>query len=170
MRFILCPFAAYAIRSGTNMTEIFANQNIKCPFSATIEMIERLHHTGVEHVVGPFSGVRTPVVCDLAEVRDFTDDTRIHEALNIHWSARPGMPLLEMDGLLTVRPNGPMTELRMEGRYEPPLGIGGRLFDNLFGRYIARRTIRRFLRELRGFIEAEWEKERHTYGARTKEA
>lgn len=148
------------------MTRVFVTKDVKCPFSATIDFIERLHRTGSEHVVGPFAGLRTPVICDLHEVRDFTDQTRIHEALTLHWKARAKIPVPEMNGLLTVRPNGRLTQLRMEGRYEPPLGLPGRLFDLLAGRYIARRTIRVFLSELRTFIETEWEEERLANAAR----
>lgn len=147
------------------MTHVFATQDVACPFSATIEMIERLHHTGGEHDVGPFSALHTPVVCDLSEVRDYTDETRVHDALTVHWRARAGLPIPEMNGLLTVRPNGPVTRLRMDGRYEPPFRFLGRIFDDLIGRHAARRTIRRFLHELRGFIEAEWQKERRSYTA-----
>lgn len=142
------------------MTQIVATHDVKCPFSGAIEFVERLHRSGGEHVIGPFGGLRAPVLCDLHEVRDYTDETRIHEALAVHWSARANIPVPEMNGLLTVRPNGQFTQLRMEGTYEPPFGFLGRLFDLLIGRYIALRTIRAFLAELRVFIEAEWEKER----------
>lgn len=151
---------------GALVTQIFAAKDVKCPFSATIEFIERLHRTGSDHVIGPLARLRTPVVCNLHEVRDFTDETRIHEALVLHWKARANIPVPEMNGLLTVRPNGPLTQLRMEGQYEPPLGLPGRLFDALVGRHIARRTISLFLAELRTFIEAEWEKERVSDAAR----
>lgn len=151
------------------MSTIFAIEGVKCPFSATIEMIERLHHSGSEHSVGPFSGLRTPVICDLSEVRDYTDETRAHEALKVHWRANAKLPVPEMNGLLTVRPNGPLTELRMAGRYDPPFGVPGRIFDALIGRFVALRTIRRFLTELRLFIEAEWQKERRANASREKE-
>lgn len=148
------------------VTRIFATQDVKCPFSGTIEFIERLHQSGSQHLVGPFAGLRTPVVCDLREVRDVTDESRIHEALVLHWKAQAKIPVPEMSGLLTVRPSGPLTQLRVEGQYEPPFGLPGRLFDVLVGRYITRRTLRLFLAELRTFIEAEWEKERAAHAAR----
>jgi len=147
------------------VTLFFEKQNVRCPFSATIDLIEHLHTKRAEHTVGPFAALRTPVICDLSEVRDYTDQTRAHEALSVHWSAKAALPVPEMDGLLTVRPNGPLTQLRMEGRYEPPLGLFGRIFDLLVGRYVARRTVRRFLNELRTFIESEWQKERRAYGS-----
>ncbi|HET6895797.1 MAG TPA: hypothetical protein VFH72_10495 [Candidatus Baltobacteraceae bacterium] len=148
-----------------NEVEIFEQQNVRCPFSATIDLIEHLHARHTEHSVGPFAALRTPVICNISEVRDYTDQTRAHEALSVHWTAKAALPVPQMDALLTVRPNGPVTQLRMHGRYEPPLGLFGRIFDLLVGRFLARRTVRRFLNELRVFIESEWQKERRAYGA-----
>ena len=139
------------------MTKIYATRDVRCPFSATIELIE---HSQRGHRVGPFAGLRTDVECRLAEVRDETDTSRIHEALVLHWKARKRIPVPEMDGLITVRPNGPATELRMEGRYEPPFGIIGRIFDAIIGRRIALQTVNRFLDDLRDFVQAEWQRER----------
>lgn len=50
----------------------------------------------------------------------------------------------------------------MEGKYSPPLGVIGRIFDALAGKRIAQRTIERFLDELRDFVEREWAAERGT--------
>lgn len=145
------------------MTRIYAKCEVHCPFSATIEMIERLHASGTEHRVGPFSSIRTRVQCEIAEVPDHTDETRIHDALTLRWTAPSRIPLPVMRGLITVRPNGPATQLRMEGTYEPPLGPVGRLLDLLAGRNLAQRTVDRFLDELRDFIEQEWHKERRAH-------
>lgn len=142
------------------MTTIFAKCDVHCPFSATIEMIERFHEKGTQHLVGPFSSVRTRVECELVEIRDHTDQTRIHDALTLRWKARARIPVPLMRGLITVRPNGPATELRMEGTYAPPLGLLGRIFDGIIGKHIAQRTVERFLDELRDFVEREWRIER----------
>lgn len=145
------------------MTTVFGKRDVRCPFSATIELIEHLHASGAEHRVGPFSAIRTRVQCEIAEVPDRTDETRIHEALQLHWKTPSRMPLPVMSGLITVRPSAPATELRMEGTYEPPLGALGRLFDRIIGRYVAQRTVDRFLDELAVFVENEWQKERRKY-------
>ncbi|MGH7737183.1 MAG: hypothetical protein ACREMP_04875 [Candidatus Tyrphobacter sp.] len=147
------------------MRKIFAEHDVRCPFSAAIEMVARLHDSGMEHVVGPFSALRAPVVCHFSQVRDYTDDARIHEALVLSWEARARIPVPRMKGLITVRPNGATTTLRMDGEYEPPLGFPGRIFDEMAGRHIALRTIRRFLRELGEHVEAEWRAEQRSYAA-----
>lgn len=145
------------------MTRIFGARDVRCPFSATIEMIERFGSRDFKQPVGPFAALRTHVHIDLAEVRDLTDQTRIHDALVLKWQApSPLLPLPVMQGLVTVRPSGPVTELRMEGNYTPPLGALGRLFDRLVGMHIAQRTVNRFLDELGALVEREWQKERES--------
>lgn len=145
------------------MTTIFAKRDVRCPFSVTIELVQRLHRSGAEHWVGPFGAFSTRVECELAEIRDHTDQTRIHEALVLRWKARARIPLPAMRGMITVRPNGRTTEVRMEGRYTPPLGSFGRLFDSLIGRRVAQRTVDRFLDQLRDFVEREWQAERRDH-------
>ena len=49
---------------------------------------------------------------------------------------------------LTVRPSGEDTELLLEGSYEPPGGIIGRIFDRIAGRRMAERTMDALLGEL----------------------
>lgn len=142
------------------MTRVTAKRDVDCPFSATIEMIEHLHAGGADHRVGPFSSFRTRVHCEIVEVRDHTDETRIHDALTLRWTTPSRIPLPVMSGLITVRPNGLATEVRMEGTYVPPFGAAGRLFDRIVGRHLAQRTVSRFLDELSNSIEREWQKER----------
>jgi hypothetical protein len=148
------------------MTTVFAKRDARCPFSAAIEMIERLHQSSTDHIVGPFSRMRMRVHCDFAEVRDYTDETRVHEALVLQWKSHAALPLPLMRGMITVRPNGPFTELRMEGTYVPPLGFAGAVFDTLIGKRIAQRTIERFLDELRDFVEQQWDSDRRGVDAR----
>lgn len=142
------------------MAAVFAKRDVRCPFSAALEFAQNLHRTGAEHHVGPFSGLKARVQCEVAETTDYTDPARLHEALTLRWQSHGAIPLPKMRGLITVRPNGPVTELRMEGRYTPPLGAFGQVFDALIGRHIAQRTADRFLEELGDFIESEWENEK----------
>jgi len=149
------------------MTTILGKRDVDCPFSATIEMIEHLQRNDIERRVGPFSHMRARVRLELSEVRDHTDQTRIHEALVVQWKAQTWIPVPVMRGLITVRPNGLATEVRMEGEYTPPLGAFGTLFDRIIGRHIAGRTVERFLDKLHAFIEREWQRERKEYAAHT---
>lgn len=123
-------------------------------------MVERLHRSGAAHVIGPFSSVHTAVRCEVAEVRDYTDTCRAHEALVVRWKAHSRIPLPVMRGMITVRPDGPATEVRMEAKYRPPLGAFGRWIDALIGKRLAQRTIERFLDEVKIFVDRQWAEER----------
>ena len=87
-------------------------------------------------------------------VEDATDEVRKHDALEIRWSPKHYALFPDFQGLLTVRPHQAGSYLRIEGAYEPPFGILGRLFDALIGRALARLTLARLLRDLRVDIEA----------------
>jgi hypothetical protein len=143
------------------MTTISSNRYTHCPFSATIELIERLHRSGAVHTVGPFSGLHTCVHCELAQTRDYTDRTRIHEALVLRWKVHAPVPVPVLRGMITVRPEGPATEIRMHAKYRPPLGFVGRIFDAVAGRWLAQRTVDRFLDDVKQLVEHEWAHERH---------
>jgi hypothetical protein len=139
------------------MTRIYARRDMHCPFSATIEFLEGL---GTEQQVGPFFGVRARVQCEFRSVRDRTDEAIRHQALELNWKAPSRAPLPLMHGLITVRPAGPATELRMEGTYEPPFGLLGQWFDARIGSHIAQRTVDNFLRDLCDFVNRAWEADR----------
>lgn len=49
---------------------------------------------------------------------------------------------------LTVRPAGKETDLVLEGSYEPPGGLVGRLFDRVVGQKLAARTMDALLDQL----------------------
>lgn len=140
------------------MTTIFSHRYTHCPFSATIELIQRLHRSGAVHTVGPFSTLHTRVHCEIAETRDYTDQTRIHEALVLRWKAHAPLPLPVIRAMITVRPEGPATEIRMQAKYRPPLGL--EIFDAMIGKWLAQRTIDRFLDEVKNFVDCEWAQER----------
>lgn len=144
------------------MTRVQAKREAPCPFGIAVELIERFHlNTG--HRFGPFSLLQVHVECSLAETRDYTDPARIHEALVLQWRTHGFFPIPKLRALITVRPHGLSTEIRIDGSYVPPFGIVGRILDVLIGRYIARRTIERLLDAIYLFIEREWEAERRRY-------
>lgn len=147
-----------ASRSGS-ATRVCAERDVDCAFSATIEIIARLFAAGADYRVGPFRSIHTRVRLEAAEVRDTTDQARVHDALHLRWEAPSRFPLPVMHGLITVRPRAPVTELHMEGTYVPPLGPLGKVFDRIIGCHLAQRTMNGFLDELRDFVQEEWKKD-----------
>ena len=147
--------AAGGRKNGQIVTTVRAKRDVRAPFTATVELIQRFHDEEPELRVGPFPPLRARIVCECNEIPDYTDETRLHEALVLRWKAGSRFPLPDMRGLVTVRPNGLKTEVRMEGVYEPPLGAAGRAFDWIAGRFIARLTVARLLNDIYAFIGRE---------------
>jgi hypothetical protein len=142
------------------MNTLVATIEVRCPFSAAIEYIDDYHRRRTEPHIVPYAQVARHVHCEAGEIRDVTDATRVHEALLFRWSSRfPFLPPL-VHGLITVRPNAPSTQIRLEATYVPRFGFVGRLIDVFIGRALVRRTLRTFLDDVRRFVENAYERER----------
>ncbi|HVA26930.1 MAG TPA: hypothetical protein VNF68_02055 [Candidatus Baltobacteraceae bacterium] len=94
-----------------------------------------------------------------AIVDDDSDTVRKHDALLLHWLA-PSRLFPSLEALLTVRPHAPGTIVRLTGRYTPPYGLAGMLFDLVVGRIIATLTLRRLLTRLVKQVEHQFERRR----------
>jgi hypothetical protein len=78
---------------------------------------------------------------------DWTMVSPRHGGMAIAW--RPGWRGFPSFGAtLTVRPAGKDTELVLEGSYEAPGGVVGRLFDRVVGQRLAARTMDALLDQL----------------------
>ncbi len=91
--------------------------------------------------------------------------TKIFGTRDVHCHSLFLFPI--MRGMITVRPNGPATEVRMDGSYTPPLGAFGELFDRIIGRRIALRTVERFLDQLHDSVEREWQNQSRERASRS---
>lgn len=132
---------------------------VRCPFSAAVEYVQIYHQRrGGDHVLAHAPVVR--VHCEASEIRDVTDESRVHEALLFRWTSRfPAMPPI-LHGLITVRPNGRATELRLEATYVPRFGLLGRAIDALVGRFIVQRRLQAFLDDVCRYVENAYDLER----------
>jgi len=151
------------------MTSVHVHRYLHCPFSAAVELAEKAvaRRDGFYLTPSPPLGERVRFAA--ASTTDTTDQARKHDALLIAW--RPQTPHLFPDfrGAVTVRPQHRGAMLRLDGCYEPPFGLLGRVFDVFVGRSIAKQTMLQFLKDLAGDIEREYEKERrlHTTNGET---
>lgn len=142
------------------MNTVAVTADVRCPFSAAIEYAGLYHNEHAGTGIMPYAHVVRHVSCEANEIRDVTDETRIHEALLFRWSSRvPTLPPL-VHGLVTVRPNGRTTRIRIEATYVARFGIVGQLVDLLAGRFVVRRVLRAFMRDLCRYIENTYELER----------
>jgi hypothetical protein len=106
--------------------------------------------------VSPVETVAETVAHSTKVVDDGTDRTRIHDALLLAWKPEHRALFPDFRGLLTVRPKDRGVWMRLQGRYKPPFGIAGKLFDVVAGQHIAERTMRRLLGDVIDDIEAKW--------------
>ncbi|HET9096736.1 MAG TPA: hypothetical protein VFN37_08745 [Candidatus Baltobacteraceae bacterium] len=142
------------------MNSVAVTVDLRCPFSAAIEYVEIYHKERSGADVLPYAHVVRHVQCAASEIRDVTDETRVHEALLLRWTSR--LPLLPpiVHGLITVRPNGRTTQMRLEATYVPRFGLFGRVIDALAGRLIVRERLHAFLNDVSRYVENAYELER----------
>jgi hypothetical protein len=142
------------------VTRVSVSKDVHCPFSATVEIIEEFHERHKALRIGPFTKMEGRISCEASEIRDVTDRTRIHEALFMRWASAGLIPIPTLYGLITIRPDGLATEVRLEASYVPPLGALGRVFDRILGWRLVRRTLERFVDDMYEFIESRYGLER----------
>lgn len=142
------------------MTSIAVTAQVRCPFSATLEYVDVYHQQRSNEQNVPYTHVVRHVRCEASEIRDVTDQTRVHEALLFRWQSRfPILPPV-LHGLVTVRPHGRTTQVRLEATYVPRFGLLGRLADALVGRMLVRNMLQGFLDDVRRFVENAYDLER----------
>jgi hypothetical protein len=140
------------------MAQVSVTTYAECPFSATVELAEKVVGQRKGMYVSPSPPFGERVHFAAASTDDSSDDARKHDALLIAW--RPQSRLFpEFRGVLTVRPERHGSRLRLHGDYAPPYGMAGKAFDLVLGRTLARRTMHHFLNELRAEIEAAYHDE-----------
>jgi hypothetical protein len=104
--------------------------------------------------VSPVSTVAENVSHTTKLVDDSTDGTRLHDALLLAWKPDHNMALPDFRGVLTVRPKDRGVWMRLQGSYDPPFGLAGKIFDALAGNRIASRTMQRLLDHIIEDVEA----------------
>ena len=74
---------------------------------------------------------------------------------DVHWDTESGGLYPAFDGFLVVGADEDYSAfwLRLEGQYQPPFGVAGRVFDAIRGHRVAREMARRVLAKMRAEIE-----------------
>jgi len=121
---------------------IHAERLANCPYSIAQEYAEeylREAESGSDALVVYAGPIGKRVAVRFGRQTDTTDDGRVHEAIDLRWSVTT--PLLpQFRGILRLRIAGTQTRLILDGRYEPPGGMFGTLFDRVIGNRIAAST------------------------------
>ena len=126
------------------MSEVHVTSYCECPFSAVMEFAQLSLKERGRMQVSPISTVTENVSHATKLVDDGTDATRRHDALLVAWKP-DNTALPDFRGVLTVRPKDRGVWMRLQGNYEPPFGLAGKIFDTLAGNRIASRTMQRLL-------------------------
>lgn len=138
------------------MTSVRVTRFVNCPFSAVIEFAEETLRGRGDITLSPGPPLRHHVHLDSQLTDDVTDTTRKHDALLLAWQPSLARFFPDFHGALTVRPKGRGAWIRIQGSYDPPFGIFGRIFDALAGRFIAQLTLMRLLRDIAQRAERRW--------------
>ncbi len=133
---------------------VHVERHTACPFSVAQEYAKdylREAESGGERAFLSAGPLRKRVVFAYATHTDATEPGRAHEEIVLSWLA--GSPLLpDFKGTLKMRIEVPGTILVLDGRYVPPGGALGWLFDRVAGKRIAKATAESFLTDVAGTL------------------
>jgi len=82
-------------------------------------------------------------------------------AIQLSWKPTHGGAFPALTGTITSRANVSNATLYFNGRYRPPFGVAGMLFDRIIGRYIARIATQELLNDIARFISRHTIEERN---------
>jgi hypothetical protein len=151
------------------LTEIKQRLEVHCPYVRALEYVDRyLSHLGWSdrsHVVT--LRLRVPLGASdagkglaldkevIASLDRLPQPRRLEERIAVTWEPQDAHePFPKFDGTLSLEAASPKAcFLTLEGKYEPPLGVAGKVFDAALGRRIAEATARLLLKEIGDWIE-----------------
>jgi hypothetical protein len=89
------------------------------------------------------------------QVLDGREEQKLNEVLHVSWQPEGRVILPCFEGTLVVwgEDDPARSFIELDGRYHPPLGAAGLVFDEAIGHQIAQATAREFLRELKAGVE-----------------
>ncbi len=138
-------------------TSVLVERFVECPFAVTedyaADYLRRAEAGGPESIVrasifGSAAIVpRRKVAVTFGLRRDAGNAERSHDEISIFWDARSWM-FPNFNGSIRFEVSSRGTRLILSGSYQPPFGLTGRIFDDLFGRHIAAATMRDYLERL----------------------
>ncbi|MHB8462821.1 MAG: hypothetical protein ACYDA1_09250 [Vulcanimicrobiaceae bacterium] len=134
------------------MKHVLRTTRVEAPFSTAISHVAEFFEAHPSLQVESLAYARVPITAEARVIDDATDSARRHEAVLLF--LRPKSQFIpHFRGAITVRPYMSGAVLRIEGSYEPPGGVPGRMFDWLLGRWLAILTLDHLLFTVKHFVE-----------------
>jgi hypothetical protein len=140
---------------------------IFCPYSAAFDFLRRFisEHRGQLPLAASLDSIGLPARLRLERDVNVHLSERPHAAgdlrrgpdtVEITWEPADGGPYPHFSGTVRIKPSHGHSEFILDGTYEPPLGLAGKLFDAAVGHRIAEATAANLLASLRSSLEAQW--------------
>jgi hypothetical protein len=144
------------------MTELHVERYVDCPFSVAEQYVSDYLERAAKG--GPEATLQLPLVAGSVTIsrnvklsfdrkHDDDDPGRAHFESVILWKSRAKL-LPDFSGVIRTRIAAPGTLLIIAGRYRPPLGLFGAMFDRLIGRHIAKTILRELAERLGRSLES----------------
>lgn len=140
------------------MSAISAKELVHAPLASADRMLNAFFaaHPGPEgaaRIILHARDLQRPAVVTLRSAHRPGDMTPRYA---VHWEPEGGGPYPVFEGFLGVGASDDYDEffLTLEGEYEPPLGLAGKMFDVVLGNRIAGETARALLADVTREIEA----------------
>lgn len=89
-------------------------------------------------------GLKLSRIVDV-HVAKHRDAQNLNDVIGVRWDPGEGEPFPSFSGNLAVWSEGLETFIELRGKYDPPLGAPGKVFDDAFGHLLAERTVHQFL-------------------------
>ena len=129
------------------MTRIARTARIHKPQGDVIAHLQEFFRQRPELQVRAFGSSTAGVEVQYSLLYDWTRIAPPRGGVAFAWRpAWRGFP--SFGATLTIRPAGQETELVLDGSYDPPGGVVGRIFDRIVGQKLATRTMDSLLNQL----------------------
>lgn len=147
------------------MTRLSERHSVRCPESAARENLNRMLQQASQNELLRLA-VPVPAVSG-----GLAKDVRVSyarlpgapaegESWLVHWTPEPGGIYPSFEGTIAVRADGAPGDsvLVLEGRYTPPAGAIGQIFDSVIGARIASATLQALLSRIAEKLEQCYER------------
>ena len=150
------------------MTHLHQHRFLKCPYSRakgylrdSLERAANAHEKRALRLCVPLENGLGSSMLHRDVIATYSlgvDPMHFDQPWKIHWALADGGPYPDFDGELTVRADEdyPTSILELVGRYTPPMGLAGAVFDAVVGARLADATAQELLKRIGLLMETQY--------------